>query len=228
MINLGMPRYFPALERIALEVEGVAYQPDLVLVGVLPNDVVDTHLGIDAAQVAYGGSLVSARAQQMGPWVAWACLHSALVRAIAARLIAAMDAATVPDEGDWAAMQADLESMAAISREHGARFAVIGIPQSNFMRNDELDRRLRAWSAEHTISYISVWPAMRAADGGAPLYGPDGHCTPAGYAVIAEAVFDGLEAQGVLRLHSRSGGRATPRMAAVRACSSSAGIPSEL
>src|SRR5690606_24088509 len=39
VIRLGLPRYFPAAERLVLEHYGLRYEPDLVLVAVLPNDV---------------------------------------------------------------------------------------------------------------------------------------------------------------------------------------------
>ena len=197
-INLGMPRYFPAAEKLALEYEGLAYAPDLVLVGILPNDVVDTRIGLAAIQVSERGNLISAQARDMGAAVEWAYLHSHLVRALLARAVRQSNEQETPTDADWAAMQADLEAMAALATRHGARFAVIGIPQSDYRRDDELDSRLTAWSARRGLVYISTWPAMRAADGGAPLYHDEGHCTPAGYAVIAQAVFDGLVAHGLV------------------------------
>ena len=45
VINLGIPRYWPDPEALVLEHYGLHYQPDLVLVGVLPNDFLDTRIG---------------------------------------------------------------------------------------------------------------------------------------------------------------------------------------
>ena len=50
VIKAGIPRYFPPTERMLLEKYGLSYRPDLVIVGVLPNDVVDTYFGIDAVR----------------------------------------------------------------------------------------------------------------------------------------------------------------------------------
>ncbi len=43
IIKAGIPRFFPRPERLLLEHEGHTFQPDLILVGFVPNDVMDTY-----------------------------------------------------------------------------------------------------------------------------------------------------------------------------------------
>lgn len=65
-IKLGMSRYYPLPERLVLASYGLRYDPDLVLVGVLPNDVIDTYLGLDAISVSPFGFLISREAKCLG------------------------------------------------------------------------------------------------------------------------------------------------------------------
>ncbi len=66
IIKAGVPRYFPETERLLLQHYGKKYNPDLILVGFLPNDVSDTHEGIDAVAVDPSGFLTSREAKSLG------------------------------------------------------------------------------------------------------------------------------------------------------------------
>ena len=66
IIKAGIPRYFPEPERILLEKYGMNYSPDLILVGFLPNDVIDTYLGIDAVVVHKSGYLTTRESKEIG------------------------------------------------------------------------------------------------------------------------------------------------------------------
>ena len=57
IIKAGISRFYPESERILFEQYGVHYSPDLVVIGFVPNDVIDACLGIDAVTVE-GGRLV--------------------------------------------------------------------------------------------------------------------------------------------------------------------------
>jgi hypothetical protein len=80
MINLGLPRHFPALELRTLERYGLAFKPDIVLVAVLPNDVVDTQRGMDFVCVAESGDLVPCAAMRWSAPAVWLYRSSALGR----------------------------------------------------------------------------------------------------------------------------------------------------
>lgn len=66
IIKAGIPRYFPETERILLEKYGAQFQPDLVVVSFLPNDVVDTYLGLDAIVVDNRGYMQTREAKVLG------------------------------------------------------------------------------------------------------------------------------------------------------------------
>lgn len=212
VVNLGIPRYFPAAERLLLQEEGLRYAPDVVVVGVLPNDVVDTYLGLDAITVDASGYLVPRAAQTFGPLAMALLRHSQLARAALHGLAAPSGPRGTPPPGeeayerggfyepDWRAMEADLGDLTADARRHGAAVVVVGIPSSGLADAHvaAFDRRLADWSAGAGVAYVSVLAALRAASAHEPLYWThDGHCRPAGYRVIAERVAVELAAAGL-------------------------------
>ena len=203
IIKLGMPRYFPAAEALVLEHYGLAFEPDLVLVGVLPNDVIDTYQGLDAVIVDESGFLISRQAQRLGRAGVALYLRSHVMRIILARAMQP-DTSITPDqiwkdngayESAWKAMESDLERMEALAKRAGARFAVLSIPQGSLWgpATAYVPPRLSRWSAAHDAIFVSPLAALRAENGSAPLYWEeDGHCTGAGYAVIAATLADVL------------------------------------
>jgi len=209
IIKLGLPRHFPTLEEGVLEHYGWSFEPDLVLVTVLPNDVIDTALGVDAMLVSESGFLLSRYGQRFGRAGEWMYLHSHLARVFmvhATALLLSYTADLHPQdiyrdqgahESDWRQLEADLAHMQESTRQHGAGFVVVSIPQRSPWQDfhEYPDRRLATWSIEHGALFIATLPTLRAAEPSAQLYWPkDGHCTPAGYAVIARTVFAELTA----------------------------------
>jgi hypothetical protein len=81
--------------------------------------------------------------------------------------------------------------MRRFAGERGARFAVVSIPQIGYAQPERAypDQRLARWSAAREVLFV---PAREALLGSGPedaMYWPkDGHCTPAGYEVIARAL----------------------------------------
>ncbi|MEN8185483.1 MAG: SGNH/GDSL hydrolase family protein, partial [Myxococcota bacterium] len=59
VVKAGVPRYFPEAERLFLEHYAAPFDADLVLVVFVPNDVIDTYLGVDAIEVLPDGRLIS-------------------------------------------------------------------------------------------------------------------------------------------------------------------------
>lgn len=215
IVKLGTPRHFPLLERRTLEEVGLRFAPDIVMVAVLPNDVVDTYLGPAAVCVSDSGYLVSCEGLESGGLLAWIAEHSALGR-LALRVVrvkghrmgwlpswSSMNADGGPYEAAWQELEGELERMRSASGAQGAAFVVIAIPQTQPMNGTPsyLETRLRRWSAAHDAIFIPTADAMRAAaDPARPLYwAGDGHCTPAGYSVVADAIVAGLLAHGLAR-----------------------------
>jgi len=212
-INLGLPRYFPSAEALLLQHYGLRFDPDVVIVGVTPNDVIDTFLGLDAVTVHESGYLVPRATQQLGPFATTLFLHSQLARMVVARTLAPRGTGGEvprPDdvfvaggfhEWDWQALESDLHSILGLARRHGARVAVVGIPQSGLDGPgvQYFDSRLAVWSRSENTLYISVLDALRTGATVEPMYWrQDGHCRPAGYAVIAETIADALIGAGMV------------------------------
>ncbi len=204
IIKLGLPRYFPEPERLVLQHYGLQFQPDLVMVGVLPNDVVDSRLGLDDLTPAPHGFLLSPAARRLGESGAWLYIRSRFLRILLGRWIAFAGQRERPvqwrdvykDDGfherDWRMVETELARMQALAHEQRARFVVVSIPQEGPW--DEVrtypERRLARWSAAHGAVFVPTLPALRAASAQQILYWEkDGHCTRAGYTAIAQTIF---------------------------------------
>lgn len=203
IIKRGIPRYFPAAERLVLEHYGLAFEPDLVLVGVLPNDVIDTSLGVDAVIVDPSGFLISRRAQRLGRVGVRLYRHSHIARILLFHGMQADPTFRTEDiwrdngvyEKAWQAMESDLQQLAEMTKRSGARFAVLNIPQSKLWSEASTytDKRLARWTHQQGITFIPTVAALRAASGQTKLFWEvDGHCRAAGYEIIARALFDAL------------------------------------
>jgi hypothetical protein len=61
------------------------------------------------------------------------------------------------------------------------------------------EQRLGAWAASRKVEFVSALPEIRAAMDHEQLYWKkDGHCTPAGYRVLAEVLARELDARGLV------------------------------
>lgn len=203
VIKAGVPRYFPLPERILLERYGLSYHPDLVIVGVLPNDVVDTFLGIDAVRLDATGYLRTRESNELGELGTMIYRHSHLGRLL---LRIYIDRKLRPHqhelfrnggfhEKDWLSMEQEYGRMADLADSVGAKLVLVHIPQKGPWNKDAeyLPQRLGAWAAKRGVYFVDILPAMQQSAAPEQLYYPsDGHCTPAGYAVIAEALYHAL------------------------------------
>jgi hypothetical protein len=206
-------RFFPEPERVLLEKLGIDYHPDLVLVGFTANDVFDTCLGPDAIAVAADGSLMTSPASELGPAGAALYEHSHAARIVLRAWVSRNFLRRCPygpgvyrDGGPlepaWRAVETELGRMAAIAKGAGARLVVVNIPDAPPW--SALHRypgaRLGAWAARSGAGFVDALPAMEAAAArGERLYYPkDPHCTPQGYAVLADTVAAYLVGEGLV------------------------------
>lgn len=204
VVKAGIPRYFPQLERMMLETYGVAFRPDLVLVGLLPNDVIDTFLGLDAVSVSQSGYLMAREARELGALGMEMFRLSHLSRIVLKRYVdwrmtrtyRPREHEVMQDNGyhekDWRTIEHEYERMAAIAAGAGARMIVVHIPQQGpwSAKSHYPAARLGAWGAKHDVEFLDVLPAMQRSAGVQRLYYPrDGHCTVAGHAIISRELY---------------------------------------
>jgi len=207
IIKAGIPRYYPQLERILLDKYGRGFSPDLVLVGFAPNDVIDTYFGLDAVTVDRSGFLKTREADELGTLGTRLCSNSHVFRVILQRYVdfrlsrkfrLEFDEIFKDDgyhEKDWRAVEGEYLQIATIAREIDARVLLLNIPQKGPW--SEMHRypakRLGSWAEKNGVGLVDVLPEMAEASGGKPLYDElDGHCTPEGYEVVAQAIFHHL------------------------------------
>jgi hypothetical protein len=204
IVKLGIVRHFPEPERLVLEHYGLKYSPDLILVGVTPNDVMDTALGIDAIQTDIEGRLRTRESKELGPAGEFLFEHSHVFRIVLSRYIESrlqrrtpihreeIYRANVFHEKDWQRIEDELGRIRDVANRGGAKLAIIYIPMLEAWapQHGYPSERLATWSARNGVSFIDTLPPLRAASlAGAPVYYvKDGHCTPQGYAIIARTI----------------------------------------
>lgn len=223
VINLGVPRYWPEPEALMLEHYGLRYQPDLVIVGVLPNDFIDTRLGAAHASVS-DGYLVTSRARRLGAFGMWLYRTSHLARLVIAQAWKWTQVRREPDmkwyeegpielgmeddEAVWTRIHLAHDRMVRLARATGAQIAFVHIPQKGPWDAEwafDLPRRLQRFCASRECHVIDVLPAAMAHPNPDTLYSPkDGHCTKTGYALVADVIVHGLESYELLPKELRS------------------------
>lgn len=204
IIKAGIPRYVPQPERILLEMYGLQFRPDLVLVGFLPNDVIDTSQGLDAAKVDRSGYLMTREAKELGHSGMQIYRHSAFGRLLLKRYVEWQIQRKYPSregelfrsggfhEGDWVKLESEYDRMAESARSIGARLAIVHIPQKGpWMEESRYPAtRLSAWAARRDVDFTDLLPAMaRMSTRKRLYYEKDGHCTSAGHAAIAHELY---------------------------------------
>lgn len=213
IIKLGLPRQYPLVERLTLQRYGLRFAPDIVMVALLPNDVIDSLRERGSTCVSASGYLVPCAALAWREAAVWLYLHSAVGRFVLQRWSSdgpsAADGARWdqvfaddgPYESGWRAVERELGRMQDRARQQGAAFVVVAVPQKPPWRDLHAyaETRLGRWSAAHGAVFVPTLEALRAASTSRVLYWDrDGHCTPAGYAVIADAIVAGLTEHGLV------------------------------
>ena len=204
IIKAGTPRYFPEPERMLLERYGWQFRPDLILVGFLPNDIVDTYLGLNAVKVGESGYLKTREAEELGRLGTEAYLYCHSCRIVLRKYVSwriekkyQPQGSQIYQEGgfherDWVKVEQEYDKMAAIAASIGAGLFVFHIPQMGpwTEKHRYPTARLSAWAKARNVGFADLLPALARHSAPQRLYyEKDGHCTPAGHAVIAEALY---------------------------------------
>jgi lysophospholipase L1-like esterase len=212
VVNAGIPRFFPEAQRLFLEHYGLPLEPDLVVVGFVANDVIDTHVGLEGIEVLPDGRLVSSYGARLlatlGPGLLalyehWHTFRIPMRRWLQARIDD--ERPTRPSdvlrdggyhEEDGREVERQYEAMVSLCREHGDEFVLVYLPQRAPW--DEAAgypaRRLAAFSERAGVLFVDPLPAMRVHEAPETLHWPlDGHPTAAGHAMVAEVLRRALE-----------------------------------
>lgn len=214
IIKAGIPRYFPEPERLFLEHYGLAFEPDLVIVTFIPNDVIDTYMGLDAVKPSDDGFLMTREALELGRLGHWLFLHSHAARMVLAKWVAHRISAKNPVstnevfvangryEKAWQRVEEEYRRMVDLAGSRGARLVIVQIPDHgpwDMPGASYPAKRLSAWAAANGAFFIDTMPALAAASSSEKLYWDvDPHCNAAGYRVVAEAVNRGLTEHGLV------------------------------
>ena len=174
--------------------------------GFTPNDLIDTCLGVEAITVDESGFLMSREARQLGPLGLQLYLHSEFARLLLAKVVvsrssrACLAPGTASDSAfgrqpEWLQVEAEYSKIAALAAAAGAQLAIVYIPERGpwGAEQDYQVQRLQDWAENQGALFINALPAFRAHPDRLSLHYPkDGHCTPAGYALVADAVAQAL------------------------------------
>ena len=207
IIKAGIPRYFPAAELLVLKHYGLTFQPDLVLLTLVPGDVGDTFLGLDAVQSSKNGYLVSKEAKILGALGEKLYLHSHTFRIVwnasIQKWIRFGHAVNTEEiyqpngahEKDWQQLEKDLLKIAQTTNHNNATFVIVYIPHIgpwNEKSSYPADR-ISKWCQNNQVTFINSLPALKqAAESKDVFWRIDRHPNPRGYRIIAETVFKEL------------------------------------
>lgn len=214
IIKAGIPRFFPEAERLLLQYYGIKFNPDLILIGFLVNDVMDTFWGIEGVKVTKNGYLVTSRkAREMderegiGEISNWLYVHSHLFRIMLRKYTSCKMTGKYqicwPDiykpnghhEKDWQKIEFEYAKIIELAQQVNAKVAIIHIPPKGPWDDAHFypASRLSKWCGEQGVTFIDVLPAMKEVSQHETLYWEeDVHCNSAGYRVIAETVYSRL------------------------------------
>ncbi|MFH1463480.1 MAG: SGNH/GDSL hydrolase family protein [Pseudomonadota bacterium] len=204
VINLGVSGYGPAQEVATLELRGLAYDPDVVVMAWCSNDVLGPPAIIRqslAQQVRRRG-----RPGALQPWLGWSALYRYLWVRHLRDGAAAWDERGFLDGLDisWDLYTRALDDLAALSREHGFSAVVVTFPRDDPGDWDDMGPlldRVTAVVEARSISSLDLRPAFRACLGEAsePLLHDNLHPSPTGHRCAADALRRFLVERGFIR-----------------------------
>jgi hypothetical protein len=166
VVNLPLPGMNTVDEEAQLETEGLAYEPDVVLLGFVLNDSEDAN----AAEARRAAEWAEPRERPRG-----LLGHSALFRLVSTRLWATVEnrrrisgyKSMYADEAPgWIAARAALRRMGGLCRERGVPFVVVifplfGNPLDERYPFPEIHAKVAQAAAEAGAKVIDLLPAYR-------------------------------------------------------------------
>ena len=208
-VDAGVGGYSPWQERTWLEREGWRYEPDLVLVGFVLNDLTEP-----LSLVRYGGGgegwqLARSARGVLDRWLSASALATAIRDGVAAVRFGrdVQQGAAAVEAGDvlrlvtqpraalwqksWQLAESNLAQIFAAARERDVGVALIVFPYAFQLeapqRTASPQRRLVAFAQAQGIPVLDLLPLL-AAQPGAPLFLDASHLSEEGHAVVADAI----------------------------------------
>lgn len=213
-VNAGHLLHDTTQELAAFVEQGLAYEPDLVLLVYVDNDVVLTREVYERAQRGEDPSLAggadseqAARVKRrierlafLGRWLP--SVHDVLTfLLVQTSPVAQTGAATHAEsigldlEGGWAASRDALLALRDRCVQHGARFAVL-----DYYRGNELSERVERLCAEHGIPYASIAFTPEELASGVVNSRADTHANPRGHRILADKILQAVGSFGWIPL----------------------------
>jgi len=219
VVNAGCAGYGTVNEARWIAKFGGRFEPDLVVLAMTPNDLIENHLPLQYS--ARDGVLINANATEGTRRCSldhqrWYSIPGYVARSRLRFLLRNMPVyrrlrygtaythyrAYQIDQNESSRNQYErtwtfLLQARDASRTLGARFAIVAICFREQLYRMEpglsptiWQERLARFTGEHDIPFADVRPAFMAADDPAALYwAEDSHCTAEGYRIIGETVF---------------------------------------
>ncbi len=200
VINVATSFSWPERQRKTFDKFGKKLSPDLVLAGIMPNDVLDTKLS-STVSVDTDGKLISVGSDSM--WGTFAA-HSMFLRNVNATIHDYQSqiywkATYLPYifNDVWNKIENEFRRLNEDVVSGNARLALVYIPQQGPWReyHSVPETRVKDMAARNSIHFISTLDTLKKgfSDGEKLYYPVDGHCTPSAHRLIAEKVFHYLE-----------------------------------
>ena len=218
-VDAGVGGYSPWQERAWLEREGWRYEPDLVVVGFVLNDLTEPLSLARYGGAGEGWQLARSARGVLDRWFSASALVTALREGVAAvrfgrdvqRGAAWAEAGSVlklvsqPDhaiwEKSWQIAESNLTRIFVSARERGVGAALVVFPYAFQLeaprRTARPQRRLVAFAREQGVPVLDLLPLL-AGRPGPPLFLDASHLSEEGHAVVADLVGAFLLEQGLL------------------------------
>ena len=201
VINLGICNYFTEPERLALEYYGKQFKPDMVLLGFVRNDVVQTGQGINAYTVSRDGYLMTREADELGGVGDWLYIHSHVCRIVLRRYVLSRieqrhplnwDQLCIPGgahESDWLKVEGEFGKIKEICRAINSSLVVMSIPEPNYQFCIYAPTRVRNWCVENGVDFFDSAHAINDGErDGSLFWEHDPHLKPQGYRIVGRAL----------------------------------------
>ena len=176
----GISRYHPDLYVKYIKSYGLKLKPDMIIVGLLPNDILDTYIGSDGISVNNSGYLISEKSRIFGETGVFLYINSHFFRYIITKISNILK----PEN--------NLLEISEISKTYDIELLLVAIPQAPPW-NEETNyffKRIQKLCKINKLKYLSTLETLKKVKNKESLYyKKDGHCKPKAYYEIANELY---------------------------------------